>query len=97
MFVDRAAIRSTRKKARPQRLLSDSNNSNMAHWANFLMRQDASEPISDIEIGHRSRPQPCWAKAALRSKLRILGFPKRGLRAPRNFCIANIANHGNSV
>jgi hypothetical protein len=52
--------------------VKSSNNSNMAHWANFLeCVKTRQKPISDIEIGHRSTTTALLGNVALRSKLRI--------------------------
>src|SRR5258708_823660 len=52
--------------------VKSSNNSNMAHWANFLdCVKTRQRPISDIEIGHRSTTTALLGNVALRSKMRI--------------------------
>ena len=51
---------------------SSSNNSNMAHWANFLeCVRTREKPISDIEVCQRSTTTCLLGNVALRSKLRI--------------------------
>jgi predicted dehydrogenase len=48
------------------------NNTNMAHWANFLeCVKTRQKPISDIETGHRSTATCLLGNVALRSGLRI--------------------------
>src|SRR5437588_6162214 len=52
--------------------VKSSNNSNMAHWANFLdCVKTRQRPISDIEIGQRSTTTALLGNVSLRSKLRI--------------------------
>jgi predicted dehydrogenase len=49
-----------------------SNNSNMAHWANFLeCVQTRERPISDIEVGFRSTAACLLGNVALRSQMRV--------------------------
>ena len=52
--------------------VKSSNNTNMAHWANFLECVKTREkPISDIEKCQRSTTTCLLGNVALRSKLRI--------------------------
>ncbi len=74
MFVDRNRyqIYPEPRSSLEAATVKSSNNSNMAHWANFLECVKTREkPISDIEIGHRSTTTALLGNVALRSKLRI--------------------------
>jgi hypothetical protein len=54
------------------RSAASSNNSNLAHWENFLeCVRTRQRPVSDIEIGFRSTATCLLGNVALRSKLRI--------------------------
>jgi len=74
LFVDRSRYEVFPEKGsdlQPVEVKS-SNNSNMAHWANFLdCVKTRQKPISDIEIGHRSTTTALLGNVALRSKMRI--------------------------
>jgi predicted dehydrogenase len=79
MFVDRGRYEIYPEKGSGLEAVSvkSSNNSNMAHWANFLdCVKTRQKPISDIEIGHRSTTTALLGNVALRSKLRIDWDPK---------------------
>ena len=74
MFVDRARYQIYPEKAGALEAVTvkSSNNSNMAHWANFLdCIRTRQKPVSDIEIAHRSTTTALLGNVALRSKLRI--------------------------
>jgi predicted dehydrogenase len=74
MFVDRGRYEIYPEKGSSLEAVTvkSSNNSNMAHWANFLdCVKTRQKPISDIEIGHRSTTTALLGNVALRSKLRI--------------------------
>jgi predicted dehydrogenase len=74
LFVDRAkyVIYPEKDSSLQAVEVKSSNNSNMAHWANFLdCVKTRQKPISDIEIGHRSTTTALLGNVALRSKLRI--------------------------
>jgi len=74
LFVDRSRYQVIPEKGsslEPVEVKS-SNNSNLAHWANFLeCIRTREKPISDIEICHRSTTTAILGNVALRSKLRI--------------------------
>ena len=73
LYVDRAGYKvvSEKRGLEPVEVKS-SNNSNMAHWANFLECVKSREkPISDIEKCQRSTTTCLLGNVALRSKLRI--------------------------
>lgn len=74
LFVDRSRYEVFPEKGsdlQPVEVKS-SNNSNMAHWTNFLdCVKTRQKPISDIEIGHRSTTTALLGNVALRSKMRI--------------------------
>src|SRR5712691_1961218 len=74
MFVDRGRyeIYPEKDSGLEAVTVKSANNSNMAHWANFLdCVKTRQRPISDIEIGHRSTTTALLGNVALRSKLRI--------------------------
>jgi predicted dehydrogenase len=74
MFVDRGRyeIYPEKDSGLEAVTVKSGNNSNMAHWANFLdCVKTRQRPISDIEIGHRSTTTALLGNVALRSKLRI--------------------------
>ncbi len=74
MFVDRSRYEVFPEKNSDLQAVEvkSSNNSNMAHWANFLdCVKTRQRPISDIEIGHRSTTTALLGNVALRSKMRI--------------------------
>jgi predicted dehydrogenase len=74
LFVDRAKYATFPEKGSDLRgeEVKSSNNSSMAHWANFLdCVKTRQKPVSDIEIGHRSTTTALLGNVALRSKLRI--------------------------
>jgi predicted dehydrogenase len=74
LFVDRSRYEIFPEKGSDLQAVEvkSSNNSNMAHWANFLeCVKTRQKPISDIEIGHRSTTTALLGNVALRSKLRI--------------------------
>lgn len=73
LYVDRSGYKvvSESRGVEPVEVKS-SNNSNMAHWANFLECVKTREkPISDIEKCQRSTTTCLLGNVALRSKLRI--------------------------
>jgi predicted dehydrogenase len=74
MFVDRSRYEIFPEKGSDLQAVEvkSSNNSNMAHWANFLdCVKTRQRPISDIEIGQRSTATALLGNVSLRSKLRI--------------------------
>ncbi|HTM48157.1 MAG TPA: Gfo/Idh/MocA family oxidoreductase [Bryobacteraceae bacterium] len=74
LFVDRGRYQLYPEKdsTLEEVTVKSSNNSNMAHWANFLeCIKTRQKPVSDIEIGHRSTTTALLGNVALRSKLRI--------------------------
>jgi predicted dehydrogenase len=74
LFVDRGRydVYPEKDSALEEATVKSGNNSNMAHWANFLdCVKTRQRPISDIEIGHRSTTTALLGNVALRSKLRI--------------------------
>ena len=74
LFVDRSRYEVFPEKGSDLQAVEvkSSNNSNMAHWANFLdCVKTRQKPISDIEIGHRSTTTALLGNVALRSKMRI--------------------------
>jgi predicted dehydrogenase len=74
LFVDRSEYRVApeRNSALAEATVKQSNNSNMAHWANFLeCVRTRQRPISDIEVCQRSTTTCLLGNVALRSKLRI--------------------------
>jgi predicted dehydrogenase len=74
LFVDRSRYEIYPEKGSNLEAVEvkSSNNSNMAHWENFLeCVKTRQKPISDIEIGHRSTTTALLGNVALRSKLRI--------------------------
>jgi predicted dehydrogenase len=73
LYVDRSSyiLVSEKPDAEPIEIKA-SNNSNMAHWANFLQCVKTREkPISDIEKCARSTSTCLLGNVALRSKLRL--------------------------
>jgi predicted dehydrogenase len=74
LFVDRSRydVYPEKDSTLEEATVKSGNNSNMAHWANFLdCVKTRQRPISDIEIGHRSTTTALLGNVALRSKLRI--------------------------
>src|SRR6195256_4080469 len=74
LFVDRSRYEIFPEKGADLQAVEvkSSNNSNMAHWANFLdCVKTRQRPISDIEIGQRSTATALLGNVSLRSKLRI--------------------------
>ncbi len=74
LFVDRSDYRIVpeRGSALAEETVKQSNNSNMAHWANFLQCvRTRQRPISDIEVCQRSTTTCLLGNVALRSKLRV--------------------------
>ncbi len=80
LFVDRSLFRFVPQKGSEftEREVKQSNNSNMAHWANFLeCMKTRQKPISDIEVCQRSTTTCLLGNVALRSKLRVDFDPKK--------------------
>jgi predicted dehydrogenase len=77
LFVDRNGYKLVPQKQGKEAAgeateVKSSNNSNMAHWANFLECVKTREkPISDIEKCQRSTTTCLLGNVALRSKLRV--------------------------
>ncbi|HSB13385.1 MAG TPA: hypothetical protein VLE22_02935, partial [Bryobacteraceae bacterium] len=74
LFVDRTEYRVVPEPGSELAAVNEkaSNNTNMAHWANFLeCVKTRQKPISDIETGHRSTATCLLGNVALRSGLRI--------------------------
>ena len=74
LLVDRAHYRVLAEKDSGVTEVEEkaSNNSNLAHWANFLeCIRTRERPASDIEIGHKSTSTAILGNVALRSQLRI--------------------------
>jgi predicted dehydrogenase len=74
LFVDRSEYRVVPEPGSELAAVNEkaSNNTNMAHWANFLeCVKTRQKPISDIETGHRSTATCLLGNVALRSGLRI--------------------------
>jgi predicted dehydrogenase len=74
LFVDRSEYRVVPEPDSELAAVNEkaSNNTNMAHWANFLeCVKTRQKPISDIETGHRSTATCLLGNVALRSGLRI--------------------------
>lgn len=74
LFVDRSEYRVIPEKGSDlkEEAVKSSNNSNMAHWANFLeCVRTRQRPVSDIEKCYRSTATCLLANIALRSRLRI--------------------------
>jgi predicted dehydrogenase len=74
LFVDRAGyeVLPEGRSDVQARSAASSNNSNLAHWENFLeCVRTRQRPVSDIEIGFRSTATCLLGNVALRSKLRI--------------------------
>jgi predicted dehydrogenase len=74
LFVDRSEYRVLPEPDSDLAAVNEkaSNNTNMAHWANFLeCVKTRQKPISDIETGHRSTATCLLGNVALRSGLRI--------------------------
>jgi predicted dehydrogenase len=80
LFVDRTEYRLVpeRGSTLEEVNVKSSNNSNMAHWANFMeCVRSRNQPISDIEKCQRSTTTCLLGNVALRSKLRIDWDSKR--------------------
>lgn len=74
LFVDRSEYRVLPEPGSDLAAVNEkaSNNTNMAHWANFLeCVKTRQKPISEIETGHRSTATCLLGNVALRSGLRI--------------------------
>ncbi len=73
LYVDRSGYKVVSESRGVEAVeVKSSNNSNMAHWANFLECVKTREkPISDIEKCQRSTTTCLLGNVALRSKLRI--------------------------
>ena len=73
LYVDRSGYKVVSESRGAEAVeVKSSNNSNMAHWANFLECVKTREkPISDIEKCQRSTTTCLLGNVALRSKLRI--------------------------
>ncbi len=74
LFVDRGGYRLVpeRESDVVEEEVASSNNSNMAHWANFLeCVRTRQKPISDVETCQRSTTTCLLGNIALRSRLRI--------------------------
>ncbi|MBM3813921.1 MAG: Gfo/Idh/MocA family oxidoreductase [Acidimicrobiia bacterium] len=81
LFVDRSGFQLVPEKGVEgivDREEKSSNNSNMAHWANFLdCVRTRQKPIADIETCQRSSTTCLLGNVALRSKLRVDWDSKR--------------------
>jgi predicted dehydrogenase len=74
LFVDRSGYRvyPERNSELKEEEVASSNNSNMAHWANFLeCVKTRQKPISDIEVCYRSTATCLLGNVALRSERRL--------------------------
>ncbi len=73
LYVDRSGYKVVPEKRGAESVeVKSSNNSNMAHWANFLdCVKTREKPVSDIEKCQRSTTTCLLGNVALRSKLRI--------------------------
>lgn len=74
LFVDRSEFKVVPEKDSDLEAVEEksSNNSNMAHWQNFLeCVRTRQKPISDIENCYRSTATCLLANVALRSRLRL--------------------------
>jgi hypothetical protein len=74
LFVDRSEYRVIPEKGSDlkEEVVKSSNNSNMAHWSNFLeCVRTRQRPISDIEKCYRSTATCLLANIALRSRSRL--------------------------
>lgn len=74
MFVDRTCYRVFPEKSKDPAPIEvkSANQSNMAHWADFLeCVRTRRKPVSDIEIGHKSTATALLGNVALRSRRRV--------------------------
>ncbi len=74
LFVDRSGYKVVPEKDSPVEAVevASSNNSNMAHWQNFMeCVRTRNRPISDIEVCQKSTTTCLLGNVALRSKLRL--------------------------
>ncbi|MEZ5400723.1 MAG: Gfo/Idh/MocA family oxidoreductase [Bryobacteraceae bacterium] len=80
LFVDRSLYHYVPQKGSEftEREVKASNNTNVAHWANFLeCIKTRQKPASDIEICQRSTTTCLLGNIALRSRLRVDFDPKK--------------------